>query len=861
MSRRVEPELVDLRKLAQSLAEERKEKFTSAHLLAAITCSPSPARELLAERRIVTEDVLRVARGTNGDVDDAVRCMVQKARGIATRMGADETRAIHLLVALVGERRSRSFRTLEALGIDVGRLRTAAMNLGLGISVPRRSVSQIVEKERPKQAVALSCHPVRPASASPIRPTNASTVRPIGVPPAPKAVKAELVPDPTCPMALAKRETTSSKGKKAALPPAPVPPASERPAARSPLPAAPVSRGPSRAAAAAVDAAKHFALDPARYPTLCSLGVNLTELCARGELEPVVGREREVEQILDVLAKRRENSPLLVGMPGVGKTSVVRALANYVVSRRSDSPLDDRIVIEIPTSDLIAGTGVRGALATRLGAVRKEVEQAGGRVVLFFDEIHRLFGEAAEEIAGDLKLGLQRGQLPCIGTTTPDELRRVLEADPALSRRFTLVEVDEPNREDAFLILEALSGGLASHHGVGYANEALAMAVAWSLRYLPGRALPDKAVQIIDLAGARARRRNAVSVEPELIAEVVAESADMPVERLLESDADRLLTLEDIVAGRVVGHGDAVGRIASILRRNAAGMGARRPIGTFLLLGPTGVGKTEMAKAVAEVLFHSETAMTRLDLSEYSEAHAVARLIGAPPGYVGHEAGGLLTEAVRRRPYQVLLLDEIEKAHSDVLEAFLGVFDEGRMTDGRGRTVDFTNTVIFMTSNIGAGEFAAQRRPVGFGAAEQSDAPDVEKRMIAAARAALTPELYNRIDEVLCFTPLARAEVLEIARRLLAQLDRALEQRRGVRVEADEAALAYLLDNGGFEPSLGARPLKRTLARLVEAPLADKILRGELSRGSVALISVNESGLAFDVIDPDITDSDATAAE
>ncbi|HEV8551633.1 MAG TPA: AAA family ATPase, partial [Polyangiaceae bacterium] len=405
-------------------------------------------------------------------------------------------------------------------------------------------------------------------------------------------------------------------------------------------------------------------------------------------------------------------------------------------------------------------------------------------------------------------------------------------------------------REDAYLIMDALRPRLEAHHQVRYQTEALALGVGWSVRYLPGRALPDKAVSILDLAGARTRRRGRPEVTAESVAEVVAELADMPVDRLLEADGDRMLRLEEILAERVVGHGEQIRRIARILRRNAAGLGSRRPIGTFLLLGPTGVGKTETAKAIAEVLFHCDSAMTRVDLSEFTEPHSIARLIGAPPGYVGHEAGGQLTEAVRRRPYQVILLDEIEKAHPDVLTAFLGVFDEGRLTDGRGRTVDFTNSVILMTSNLGSEETQGNaRRRVGFGGGESAE-NDLEARIVAAARAALAPELYNRIDEVLVFSPLGREEVREIARRLLAGMTEALFDQRRVRLEYGPEVVEHLLDQGGYDPELGARPMKRTIARLVEAPLAERLLKGELPRGSVALLEVTDAGLDFDVVDP-----------
>jgi ATP-dependent Clp protease ATP-binding subunit ClpC len=326
----------------------------------------------------------------------------------------------------------------------------------------------------------------------------------------------------------------------------------------------------------------------------------------------------------------------------------------------------------------------------------------------------------------------------------------------------------------------------------------------------------------------------------------------VPIERLLETDASRMLRLEQLMAERVVGHGDALSRVARVLRRNASGFRSRRPIGSFLLLGPTGVGKTETAKAIAECLFHSPHATTRLDFSEYAESHAVARLVGAPPGYVGHEAGGQLTEAVRKRPYQVLLLDEIEKAHRDVLEAFLQVLDEGRMTDGRGRTIDFTNVVIVMTSNLGADVAKPTGRSrIGFGAkqaAKEAVHTAYEEALVGAARAALPPELYNRIDEVIAYAPLGRDDVAEVARRMLRELGQDLEAARGVRLDVSEAAISALLASGGYDAELGARPMKRAIARLVEAPIAEMILRGELERGDVALIEAEGERVVVDAV-------------
>ncbi len=818
-----------LRRTAEDLAKSRNERVTSAHLLAAIALRPGAAADLLAERKLGEEALLRAARASSDDIDDPLRKAQQRAREIASRMTASEVGSLHLLIALLGERRGAAHRALDQCGVDVARLRAAAMSVALGLVGRRRVIRR--ENAAPPQKAELG---------APRRQPTGVTI-PLFPPPQPSQLRAaEPLKRPSSP------------------PPASRPQPIANSCAPAPTPKGAVGPARKRGRQAAINAAR-FELDARKFPTLSALGNNLTLAAARGELDPAVGRETEIEQALDVLAKRQGNSPCLVGPSGVGKTSVVRGLAQRIADDKDVASLDDRIVIEIPVSELIAGTGVRGALAQRVVGLRKEVQSAGGRVVLFFDEIHQLFsGDAAEELAGELKLALARGELPCIGATTSEEYKRTIDGDSALARRFTVVEVEEPSREDAFLVLEALAPRLAAHHHVSFEEDALALSVAWSVRYLPGRALPDKAIGIVDLAGARTRRRGGPSVTAEAVAEVVAEMADMPIERLLETDGDRMLRLEEILAERVVGHGEQIGRIARILRRNAAGLGSRRPIGTFLLLGPTGVGKTETAKAIAEVLFHNESAMTRLDLSEFSEAHAVARLIGSPPGYIGHDAGGQLTEAVRRRPYQVILLDEIEKAHPEVLVTFLGVFDEGRLTDGRGRTVDFTNTVILLTSNIGAEETgSAPRRRVGFGNSGEADHAALESRVVGAARAALPPELYNRIDEVLAFAPLGQSEVREIARRLLAGVGRALATQRGVRLDAGEDAIELLLEAGGFDPALGARPMKRTIARLVEAPLAEKILRGELRPGSVALLTVEGSELVIDVLD----DAEAPAAE
>jgi ATP-dependent Clp protease ATP-binding subunit ClpC len=922
---RSEAELVTLRKLAHELAHKRRERATSVHLLAAIATRGGPARDLLRERRLDDEALLKASRSFDEDVPDAISRSVTAARELAKRAAAPEPGGMHLLLALLADRRCAAHRALESCGVDVGRLRTAALQLSLGVIASRRSSPPPPpEERRPPESASFRVRQPHTTGAPP--PVAVSLFPPARQKPEPAAAAPTDAPKPAT--------RTLSPATPVSTTPVPMTPV----AAPTGWPSQMLSSSPPSPAASSMtdragtatpsadggagrrgslrrsnvdrrtEASGSITLDRGRYPVLSSLGHNLTAAAAEGKLDAIIGREDEIEHVLDVLAKRHAPSACMIGPAGVGKTSIARGVAARLLADADAAGTTARLVVEVVPSELVAGTGARGSLAERLAAIRGEVRAGGGRVILFVDEVHELLGGGAlDEATAEIKLALARGELTLLGATTPEEYRRTIEADPALARRFTAVEIEEPREEDAFLMLRRVADGLAMHHGVGYPDEAIAAAIGWSVRYLPGRALPDKAVSILDLAGARVRRRERASGsresgssldprggskdagarsaaarrgrsggrrgnaahdarrgrapepadEPAVglaeVAEVLSELVDIPVERLLETDRDRMLHLEQLLAERVVGHAPALARIATVLRRNAAGLRGRRPIGSFLLLGPTGVGKTETAKAIAAALFHSPDAMTRLDLSEYAESHAIARLVGAPPGYVGHEAGGQLTEAVRRRPYQVVLLDEIEKAHRDVLEAFLQVFDEGRLTDGRGRSVDFTNTVLVLTSNLGAREAADARvaRAVGFSGGRTSPSTDARMvdAMIAATRAELPPELYNRLDEVLCFTPLARDDVAEIARRLLDGLGATLEMR-GVRLEVEPAAIEALLAAGGFDVTLGARPMKRAIMRLIEAPLAEMILRGELEAGSVALVSVDEGRVVVDAVAP-----------
>lgn len=824
-----EPELIGLRKMAEDAARERGQKATTTHLLAALACGTDDAAQLLLERRLDAEVVLRAARVATDDAPDAIARALDKAKELAGRTAQNrgEARSIHVLFALCQDAGTAAHRTLVQCGTDVTRLRVASMQLAMGIAPPRRPMPSPVASVATPAAKARSVGPTsspRPSGIMPVAPV-APRARPVTPPPQ-------------------------------ARPVAPPPPS--RIVETKPVPVQkPLARKPKKETPAPSDG--RFTLDAKQYPLLNAVGRNLTVLAEKGELDPVIGREAEIERILDVLAKRERSNACLLGGPGVGKTAIARGLAQRIADGDDVACFEEHVVVSIEPTALLAGTGVRGSLAERITQLKGELAK-DRNIIVFLDEVHVLFGpDAGDEAASELKLALGRGDIRCIGATTEQDYRRAIDSDPGLSRCFTPIEVVELGAEDAMLATMGVAPLFEKHHGTTFKEEAIAKAITWSVRYLPNKALPDKAVQILDLAGARTKRRGEKSVGVEQIAEVVSELAGVPEERLLETDAERMLKIEELLGERIVGHRYALEKIATVLRRNASGFRSRRPIGTFLLLGPTGVGKTETAKAIAHCLFHSPDAMTRLDLSEYAEAHAISRLVGAPPGYIGHDAGGQLTESVRRRPYQVILLDEIEKAHRDVLEGFLGVFDEGRLTDGRGRTVDFTNTVILLTSNIGAdlSPQTTSRGRIGFGNAKPSAkeheraTTQYQAAVTDAARKALPPELFNRLDEVLAFAPLGRPDVAEVARRILSGLAKELEKARGVKLEASAEAIEALLDQGGFDPEMGARPMRRAIGRHVEAPIAEMILKGELRRGDVAFIDVEDGVIVVDAATPE----------
>ena len=795
-------ELQSLRRRAEELAASRRESLRTPHLLAAVAELPSePASLLLLDRGLDAARILEDLQATGQDTPDAIARTMQRARDFASRGENKCASPIHMLFALCQERGSEAHRILERGGVDVAKLRGTVMQLAMGIVNPRR-VTPLTEPRVARTTIATER--ARPR-VSPVPLTKTAP------PPRPRPRASSAGPTLTRPVAL------ETHGRPPSVPSVP-PIAPSEPAFATSLgtPPPPSEVRPSMLA-------------------VCTHEIG-SETGGK-----IVGREAEVERIQDILERRDAHHALVVGPPGIGKTALIQGLA------RTLSKVGTR-VLELEPSALLAGAASRGAMTDRFARLRRELEALPGRTVVVVDGVGALLGaDASEETVAEVRGLLARGTTRLVLTSSPDEFRRHVEIDGVMLRRLTVIELAELPRDRVIEVVANASAELGAHHDVPITSAARGACISWAERYMSERVFPDKALTILDLAAARAKRKKADAVDVPHVAQVVADLAAVPLDRLLETDAERMLHLEDHLAKRVVGHRESLGRLAQVLRRSASGLRSERPLGTFLLLGPTGVGKTETAKAVAESLFGSPHSMTRLDFSEYAEAHAVARLVGAPPGYVGHDAGGQLTEAVRKRPYQVILLDEIEKAHRDVLEAFLQVFDEGRMTDGRGRTVDFRQTVILLTSNLGADVFSKNgaRQAIGFGGMKTAGVDDRRALALEKAKSALPPELVNRFDDILVFDALQEDDVREVARRMLADLAARLKESRHVDLAWSDAIVEHLLANGGFDAAYGARPMRRTIGRLIETPLAEHLLTGTVVDGGKLRLDLRDGAIHF----------------
>jgi ATP-dependent Clp protease ATP-binding subunit ClpC len=645
------------------------------------------------------------------------------------------------------------------------------------------------------------------------------------------------------------------------------------------------------------------------YRSLEKYSIDLTKLAREGKLDPVVGRDAEIRQVMQTLTRRKKNNPVIIGEAGVGKTAIVEGLAARITAGDVADSLKGRRVLALDMGALVAGSKFRGEFEERLKSVIDEVKQAHREVILFLDEIHTMVGAGAAEGGIDasnlLKPALARGELQCVGATTTDEYRKYIEKDSALERRFQPIYLEEPSVEETVEILRVLRPRYEAHHKVTIDDTALVAAARLSDRYITGRHLPDKAVDFIDEAASKLRidaeslpadlkamerrirelvdqedaaaqrfeyeraaqlRTERLRLEPEYdaekqrvlgqrnvdmvvrevdIAELVSKWTGIPTGRLLGAEAERLVHMEENLHQRVIGQEEAVVAVSEAIRRSRSGISdPRRPIGSFIFLGPTGVGKTELAKALAEFLFDDESNMVRVDMSEYMEKHTVSRLIGAPPGYVGFDEGGQLTEAVRRRPYRVVLFDEVEKAHPDVFNILLQILEDGRLTDGHGRTVDFRNTVIVMTSNLGTE--ALRRQPFGFrtdGRERDVDEQRLRDSVNAALKGAFRPEFLNRIDEIIIFHPLTQEQIIRIVGLMVKDVQRRLEER-GITFELTPTASQWLAREG-FDPVFGARPLRRAVQRHLENPLAKAILSEEFKSGDHLLVDAGDSGLTL----------------
>jgi len=645
-----------------------------------------------------------------------------------------------------------------------------------------------------------------------------------------------------------------------------------------------------------------------RYRALEKFSRDLTQQAREGKLDPVIGRDAEILRVIQILSRRTKNNPVLIGEAGVGKTAIVEGLAQKIVADDVPEILMGKRIVQLDLGAMIAGTRFRGEFEERLKATLEEIQHARGEIILFIDEVHTVVGAGAAQGAIDasnmMKPALARGELQCIGATTPDEYRRYIEKDAALERRFAPIYVEEPSVEETIEMLKGLRSRYEEHHHVIYTDQALEAAARLAHRYVTDRHLPDKAIDLIDEAAAKLRvaiysmppelkemkrrlrelankeeeawaardyehaaqykserlkleaeftaKRDAWREEQHLdevveesdIAQVVASWTGIPVNELMQTEAEKLLHMEERLHERIVGQEEAVAAVSDAIRRARSGLkDPKRPIGSFIFLGPSGVGKTELAKALAWFLFDDEDALLRIDMSEYRERHTVSRLYGAPPGYVGYEEGGQLTEAVRRRPYQVILFDEIEKAHPDVWNALLQILEDGRLTDGQGHVVDFRNTVVIMTSNIGT-QYARRGGTIGFRKGDTTpEEVQFEKDVRAALKKTFRPEFLNRIDEIIIFHSLTKEHVKQIVDLQMAEIRERLEER-GLSVELTEAARDWLAEEG-YDPQFGARPLRRTLQKHVESQLAKRLLEGQFHPGDVVVVDVSDGQLTF----------------
>ena len=815
---------------------------------------------------------------------DRARKVIMYGKQEAQRLGHNFLGTEHILLGLVKEGTGVAANVLKALGVDLKRIRAEVERLVQ--SDPASSEAQQVKPTgeprytpRAKRVLELSMDEARGLGQSYIGTEHLL----LGLLREGQGVAAQVLLNLGLKLETVREEVHSFLGTADLL-------GSEQPAGAPGAPGASPKKSKSDT------------------PALDSFGRDLTQLAKENMLDPVIGREREIKRLTQVLARRTKNNPVLLGEAGVGKTAIVEGFAQASVEGDVPELLHNKRIVVLDLAMMVAGTKYRGQFEERIKAVMNEVRQSKN-VILFIDELHTLVGAGGAEGAIDasnvLKPALSRGEIQCIGATTLDEYRKHIEKDGALERRFQTIMVDPPNKEETFAILQGLRDRYEAHHRVQITDGALKQAVELATRYITGRYLPDKAIDVIDEAGAKVRmaattkppnlkelerdieritaekeaavasqdferaaglrdqadklrtrkdselttwretsREKEGVVDEEVVAEVVSLMTGVPLQRLAAEEAQRLLRMEEELHKRVVSQDEAVQAIAKSVRRSRSGLkDPKRPVGSFIFLGPTGVGKTLLARALAEFVFGDEDALIQIDMSEYMEKHNTSRLIGAPPGYVGYEEGGQLTEKIRRRPYSVVLLDEIEKAHPDVFNMLLQIMEEGRLTDSFGRHVDFRNTILIMTSNIGASVIKNQA-PLGFGkTTEEATYERMKERLLKEIEKHFRPEFLNRLDDVIVFKSLTKEDMGQVAEIELRNVRERLADR-GVEITLTDEAKAFLVDKG-FDPDMGARPIKRTIERLIEDPLSEELLAGRFKDASKIEVVVSGDHLEF----------------
>jgi ATP-dependent Clp protease ATP-binding subunit ClpC len=811
---------------------------------------------------------------------DRVRKVLQMAREEAARLHHEYVGTEHILLGLIREGEGVAAAVLQNLNVDLEEIQQKIEETVKRGKAAAATGPDLPYTSRAKKVLELAMTEARELNHSYVGTEHLL----LGLLREEKGIAAQVLNDAGVTLEQARAETLRLLG--------------------SDMPAGQPGQAPPAAAASSGQAKTE---KKSKTPALDHFCRDLTQLAAEGQLDPTIGRAKEIERVMEILARRKKNNPVLIGEPGVGKTAIVEGLALLIAQGLCPDVLRDHRVLSLDMAAVIAGTKYRGQFEERLKAVMNEIAQ-NRNIVLFIDELHTLVGAGAAEGAIDasnmLKPALARGELQCVGASTLNEYRKYIEKDGALERRFQTVMVEPPTVEETVDILKGLRKKYEDHHRVQIPDETLGAAAELSERYITDRFLPDKAIDVIDEAGARARLASQVPpaevndlkgqldqvnlekedavrdqnferaaslrdkerelqteirrvqeawekerqtrrpvIDEEAVAFIVSRWTGIPVTRLQEAEASRLLRMEEEIHQSVVGQEEAIKAVARAIRRSRAGLkDPNRPIGSFVFCGPTGVGKTELARALAKFLFADASALIRVDMSEYMEKFSVSRLIGAPPGYVGYEDSGALTKAVRRKPYSVVLLDEIEKAHPDVFNILLQVLDEGHLTDNYGRVIDFKNTVVIMTSNVGARDLM-QGRTLGFHA---GDAKDKFERMADTLKEELqkvfNPEFLNRLDDTIVFHPLGREHIGEIVKILLKDVQR----RLGDEVRLTPAAMAFLVEKG-YDQHYGARPLKRSIQRYIEDPLSEKILLGEFGRGDEIEVDVAPDGehLAF----------------